>query len=74
MNTILLANLVDRLHPSQGFQAYLRLECGCVDFPLLRFAHYAYLHVMEYSLNYCLENRVHYTTCHLGQKISKQKN
>ena len=60
VNTVLLANLVDRLNPSQCLQAYLRLELGGVELPLLRFAHCFSLLMVAHSLNYCLEIGVHY--------------
>ena len=61
MHPVRLPYLVDRLHPAQCFQTDLRLELGCVDLPLLRFAHYGVLLMTEHSLIYCLKTWVHYS-------------
>ena len=60
MNTVLLPNLVDRLHPSQCLQTHLRLELGCVDLPLLRFTHHFSFLITAHSLNYRLKTGIHY--------------
>jgi len=60
MNTIFLANLVDRLDPAQCLQSYLCLELRSVELPLLRFAHHFAFLVIAHSLNYCLKIGVHY--------------
>src|ERR1035437_8731526 len=61
MNSIFLANLVDRLHPSQRLQANLRLELRRVNLPLLRFLHIFSFLVTAHSLIRCLENGDHFT-------------
>ncbi len=60
MNSKRLANLVDRLHPSQCLQPHLRLELGQVDLPLLCCFHRVSFLMTAHSLNRCLENGVHY--------------
>ncbi len=64
MDTVFLTDLVGRSYPSQGLQPNLRFELRCVDLPLLRFPHSRSFLMMAHSLNYCLENGVHYTSRH----------
>ena len=59
MNTVLLADFVDRLHPALGFQTHFRLELGAVYLPLLRFA-YRFSLMTVRSLNHCFELGGHY--------------
>lgn len=61
MNTVLLADFVDRLLPLQCLQAYLRLELRSVGLPFLRLAHRLFFLLVAYSLNYCPDIGVHYT-------------
>ena len=61
MNSIFLANLVDRLHPSQCLQANLRLELQRVNFPLLRFLHIFSFLMPVHRLIRCPKNGIHST-------------
>lgn len=61
MNTILLANFVDRLHSAQGLKADLGLELRAVKLPRLYLTHRFLILLVGYSLNYCPDFGVHYS-------------
>ena len=53
MNTILLANFVDRLHSAQSLKADFGLELRTVKLPRLYLSHRFLILSVGYSLNYC---------------------